>query len=108
MDLPIIDWELSHKLAGNNSNHAKEFLELLNKELKKELPQLKKNLNNKAELKKRLHKLHGAISYSGLQRLKAAIIALENALKNNEDVVILFKQFEFELKQVLEISPPLS
>lgn len=101
MDLPIIDWELSKKLAGNNLEQAKEFLELIVKELKKELPEIKKNVQDQTALKNRLHKLHGALSYTGLSRLKAATKALEDALKVSHHPAKQLEQFESEVRRVI-------
>lgn len=104
MDHPVIDWDLSKRLAGNNLKNAKEFLALLAKDLLKELSDIKQSyeLNNFEEIKTRIHKLQGALSYCGLPRLKLVTIALENALKKNTGIPTLMSQFEFEINQVIK------
>lgn len=101
MDIPIIDWEESTKLAGNNIDNAKEFLQLLAIDLKKEFLKMKQayeSKNNK-ELKYLLHKMQGALSYCSVPRLKAATKTLEDRLNNHKDTYELFQQFENELNE---------
>ena len=101
MELPIIDWELSKKLAGNNLEHAKEYLALVIKELKKEIP-LIINYSSETELRARLHELRGVLSYSGLERLKAVAISLEKDLKNNKCLKSSLDKIEKETEIVLQ------
>ncbi len=104
MNQPIIDWQLSIQLAGNNRNHAKEFLQLLASDLSHQL-EIIRNLvkyDQKDQIKKELHKLLGGLSYSGASRLKAATIAFHDALKNNEDISHFFLPFETEVEIFIE------
>ncbi len=103
--LPVIDWQLGLKLAGNKQQLAEEMLDLLAISLKDEVVAIKKLYNDKnyLELKQRLHKLHGAVCYCGTPRLKNAITALETILKQNNVELIpsLLEQFEHESELLL-------
>jgi two-component system sensor histidine kinase BarA len=109
MDHLIIDWNLSKKLAGNNEQTAKEMLALLIKSLPLDLDQIKKHFLQKQnlELLRSVHRLHGALCYCGVPRLKQATQALENALKKQNllELPILFSQFEGEVSQVIDAYP---
>lgn len=83
--LPIIDWNTCLSLAGNKLDLAQEILQELTKNLEHETSvfiQLK-NEYKYTELLKRVHKLHGALCYCGLPRIKVIISSLETHLKNN-------------------------
>ena len=101
----VIDWELAMELAGNDKAFAKQMFLLLVKDLGNELPEIKKEYITQqiTSLKKRLHRLHGALCYCGAPRLKNATAALERALENNKDLEIanLMKQFELEIKELI-------
>lgn len=104
-DLPVIDWELGKKLAGNDMMLAEEMLFLFAKSLPQELESIKiaKDCENPKELLSLLHRLRGAVSYCGLPRLKAAIIDYENQIKlnpigNNEEA---YQDFESEVVEVV-------
>jgi HPt (histidine-containing phosphotransfer) domain-containing protein len=98
MNNPIIDWPLSIQLAGNNMDHAKEFLELLTKDLSTQLEIIRAFVKHdkRDQLKKELHKLLGGLSYSGAIRLKSATSDFYHAAKNNENILLCFLQFETE------------
>lgn len=83
--LPVIDWELGTKLAGNKRKAAEEMLDLLINLLPNDLALIKKwhKEQNQTELLRQVHKLHGAICYCGLPRLKTILGRLETDLKNN-------------------------
>jgi two-component system sensor histidine kinase BarA len=104
-DLPIIDWDLGTRLAGNNRQFAEEMLNLLTQTLPTELTQIKQaHLSRDYLLLQRLvHKLHGAICYCGVPRLKQAAVKLETALKTNKimEVTGLCAEFEEEINKVL-------
>lgn len=104
MENPIIDWKLSVQLAGNNSDYAKEFLTFLAKELSQQLGIIQDHFqkNQIDELKKELHKLLGALSYSGATRLKFATIDFNEALKNNTHTSMASKNFENEAHLFIE------
>ncbi len=101
----VIDWELGLKLAGNKKELADEMLTMLVKSLPEEIEKIRqlKEKNDSKELLQRLHKLHGAVCYCGVPRLKRAIHSLESALKKNkhEELPELFKQFESEMDDVI-------
>jgi two-component system sensor histidine kinase BarA len=105
----IIDWDLSIKLAGNNESAAKEILIFLIKDLPTDLNQIKHLFvkNQYTELTKLVHRLHGALCYCGVPRLKEATQALETALKKNNtsEISKLFIIFENEVNQLLMAAP---
>ncbi|EKD54455.1 MAG: hypothetical protein ACD_60C00079G0008 [uncultured bacterium] len=105
-NLPVIDWELGLKLAGNKRESAEEMLQLLTQNLMMELTsirQLQENPHDE-ELLQRIHKLHGAVCYCGTPRLKNAIAALESALKQGriDEVPLLLAQLHHESDLLLE------
>ena len=89
-DLPIIDHALALKLAGNNTQLAKDILALLIKNLPHDFHQLKiaKEKSDWNELHLQVHKLRGAVAYCGLPQLKQALISLECALKQQDTASI--------------------
>ena len=107
MDHSIIDWNLSKKLAGNNDQTAKEILDFLIKTLPTDVNQIKNYfLNNQPlELAQSVHRLHGALCYCGVPRLKQATQKLETALKqkNIDEINTLFSQFECEANELLDL-----
>ena len=100
----IIDWELSIKLAGGNQQAAEELMTLMIKSLPNELSQIKIAVekNQLDLLKNLLHKLHGALCYCGLPRLKNAVERFEDALKKDKKHLFSF-YLEVE-KAINEIS----
>lgn len=104
--LPIIDWPLSLKLAGNKKEIVDELLGLLIKTLPKEIASIKQACKSKnyEALSRRVHKLHGALCYCGLPRIKNIIVELELALKkkSEQDITLLVEQLESEANLVLE------
>lgn len=104
MNNPIIDWQLSIQLAGNNMNHAKEFLELLTKDVSKQLEIIRALVKHdqKDKIQNELHKLLGGLSYSGAIRLKSATSDFHNAVRNNENILLCFLQFETEANLFIE------
>ena len=109
-NLPVIDWDLALKLAGQKPDLAKELLALL----LKGLPQDFDNINeayqrkNYIEMLRLVHKLHGALCYCGTPRLKTLIARLEFELKNNiiENLPTLVELLNIEVKRVLENPHP--
>lgn len=83
--LPIIDWALGTRLAGNNRQLAEEIILLLLKNLTQDVANINKlyQQHQLDELFKHIHKLHGAVCYCGLPRLKKLLSQLETDLKNN-------------------------
>lgn len=104
MNNPIIDWPLSIQLAGNNINHAREFLELLAKDVSKQLAIIRTLVKHdqRGQIKNELHKLLGGLSYSGAIRLKSATSDFHNAVKNNDNMSFGFLQFEIEANLFIE------
>lgn len=106
-DLPVIDWQIAVKLANNKRELAEEMLDLLVQELPEDLNAIKTlyETNNHNKLLQHVHKLHGALCYSGLTRLRNVIACLENQLKSNKkknDLLTLVTQVDTEIKLVLE------
>lgn len=104
--LAVIDWELGKKLAGNRLDVAEELIDLLVPTLPEEIRQIQishlaKNYN---EMVKRVHKLHGALCYCGLPRLKNVIAQLETQLKNNimSSLPSLLDQLHIEVTLLLK------
>lgn len=104
--LPIIDWEQSKKLAGNKNDLAKDMLELLISSLAEEWEAINQayKIKDYPTLHKHVHKLHGALCYCGLPRLKALVSKLETAIKNNIMVGLppLLAQLDTEINLLLE------
>src|SRR5689334_17053969 len=104
--LPVIDWDLAAKLAGNKLEVAEEILALLISNLKDDIRSIKiaAMAKNYSELLRKVHKLHGAICYCGLPRLKTVIAQLETNLKNNimDNSLPLLGQLEKEVNLLLE------
>jgi two-component system sensor histidine kinase BarA len=105
---PIVDWDLGLRLANNKREIAEEMLWLLMKNLPLEFMDIKNayDAKNYPELLQRLHKLHGAVCYCGVPRLKDAIASLESSLKKNQhqDIPTLFSKFDFEVKELFKQS----
>lgn len=102
----IIDWPLASQLAGNNRQVAEELLQCLIKSLPNDFAMMKQALHQHdyKRLQMLAHRLHGALCYCGLPRLKTATIALEKALKTSHAVSEIFNLFELEVQQVMEAS----
>lgn len=107
-NLPVIDWELATKLAGNKKELAEEMLCFLLKTLPQDrlaiLELRHTHTQNPTELLRRVHKLHGALCYCGVPRLKALVAHLETALKNNimDGLPSLLDQLDVEIDLLLE------
>ena len=56
------------------------------------------------ELKQQIHKLHGALCYCGVPRLKAIVMHLESKLKNNviDTIPTLLNRLDNEVKCLME------
>jgi HPt (histidine-containing phosphotransfer) domain-containing protein len=79
---PAIDWDLGLKLAGNKPQLAKDILAVLMETLADDLQDIVKSKNDPNIVLQKVHKMHGAISYCGLPRLKKLLAEFEQALKN--------------------------
>lgn len=104
--LPIIDWELGMRLAGNKPELAEEMLSLFVASLSNDLTTINKlySEHNYPELHRKVHNLHGALCYCGLPRLKSVVSRLETALKNNiiSSLLSLLNQLHAEVNLLLE------
>lgn len=105
-DVPILDWNLGIKLAGNKKEAAEEMLNLLLKSLPADLTDMQqlKEIGDYPELLRRVHKLHGALCYCGTPRLKNAAAKLESALKQQKtsEASVLFEELEMEIHHLLD------
>lgn len=103
--LPIIDWEQAIRVA-NNKDLAQEILSMLIKQLPKDLANIKQahEENNFSDLLRLVHKLHGALCYTGALRLKMIISHLETDLKRNimDNLTPLITQLSQEVTLLLE------
>jgi two-component system, NarL family, sensor histidine kinase BarA len=110
--LPIIDWHLGTKLAGNQRGLAEELLSFLLKDLDSVVDGIKE-LHKSTDYKKmqqQVHRLHGAVCYCGVPRLKFILAQLETHIKNNimDDLPSLLEQLDTEVKLLLEHHPSFS
>jgi len=80
----IIDWELSLNAVNQKPDLAKDMLSMLVKSFNDAKPQIEKafNDNDNEELKKQVHKLHGATAYCGVPQLKKIAAEYETHLKS--------------------------
>lgn len=105
-DLPIIDWEEGIRLAGHKKELARDILMLLAKDLPREMDVIRDQFQSKKyqELVKSVHKLHGAVCYTGTPRLKTILATLETHLKSNimDGSSSLLDQLETEVSRLLE------
>lgn len=104
--LPIIDWDLAMKMAGNKREIAEDILAMLIKNLPNDISAINQSYqdNRYKELASQLHKLHGALCYCGLPRLKTLVARLEIDIKNNNtnDLAALIELLDDEVKLLLE------
>lgn len=107
MKLPnsIVDWEQGIALASGKREVAEELLKLLIKNLPTELADIMQAYKEQdyKKLQQRLHKLHGALCYCGVPRLRSVTHALQQALKQTQKKTLsrLIMQLEVEAKKVM-------
>ncbi len=87
----IIDWEHCLKLANNKESLAKQLLELLSDQLRKEQQQIQEaqKENDIIRLRELNHAILGSISYCGVPELEQASHQLQTCLKqthNDNDI----------------------
>lgn len=103
--LPIIDWEAGQRLAGGKLELAEELLDFFINSLPAEFRVIQALFQDKnyPELTYHVHKLHGAVCYLGLPRLKAASAQLESGIKSHimSSLPLFFDQFDAEVKLLL-------
>ena len=83
--LPAFDLDLALENAGDRLDLAKELFDLLLASLPSDLDAINAASSNSNELKRAVHKLHGAVRYCGVPRLAKAIQRLELALKHGKE-----------------------
>lgn len=112
MELPTIDWNLCVTLANNKEDIAEELLILIIQQLPADLEaiQLAFEEANYPELLRYVHKLHGALCYSGLPRLKQVLSSFESTLKkktfDSKNLSDMMHKLEAETKRVLSSKLP--
>lgn len=86
-DNNIIDWGLSLKLANNNSELAKDLLQMLIDDLPNNISDITKayEQQNFDDFYHHVHKLHGSCCYVGVPELKNAAHQLETVIKSTKD-----------------------
>jgi two-component system, NarL family, sensor histidine kinase BarA len=104
--LPTIDWEDGIRLAGHKKELARDILNMLARDLPRELTIIHEQFQakNYQEMQKTVHKLHGAVCYTGTPRLKTVLAALETSLKTNimDGSSPLLDQLNTEVGRLLE------
>ncbi len=104
--LPVIDWNLGLKLAGNQRELAEDMLTMLLKDLDTTANSIKEkhNIQDYKKMQQEVHKLRGAVSYCGLPRLKSILDQLETNLKTHimDDLPSLLSLFDKEVTLLLE------
>lgn len=110
MTYQVIDTQLAIQLAGNNPHIAEELFSLLLKTLPDEFANIKQAFaaNDQINLLHHLHKLHGALNYCGVPKLKAATVELEQAAKNYnlKQLPTLFTHFELAVNELITSTNP--
>jgi two-component system sensor histidine kinase BarA len=99
----VLDWELCLQLAGNKPDLAKDILTILVKHLPSELAEIKQARDNLPLLLRCVHKLHGAVSYCGVPRLKNTLATFEASLKHEEisQVDLYLSKLEYEVTELI-------
>lgn len=105
-DMPVIDWEEGIRLAGHKKELARDILYMLARDLPNELKAIRQQYldENYQDLQKTVHKLHGAVCYTGTPRLKTLLASLETRLKTNimDGSSSLLDQLDTEVGRLLE------
>lgn len=105
-NLPVVDWDLATKLAGNKLEYAEEIMSFLMKNIQTDVKDIKNSFKSKKsdQFLYKIHKLHGAVCYTGLPRLKTILSQLETDLKNNimESSPSYLAQLDSEVSLLLE------
>ncbi|MBA3661001.1 MAG: Hpt domain-containing protein [Gammaproteobacteria bacterium] len=99
--LPIIDWDLGKKLAGNKMDLACDILDFFMKDIANDVKVIKLLFTQGQydHLLRQAHKLHSALCYCGLPRLKMIVASLEAQLKAKitTQLAPLIEQLETEV-----------
>lgn len=104
-DNSSIDWNDTLKSSGNDPLFAKQFLSLLIESWTADVPRIEEALsnNNIVEVKRLIHRLRGAVSYSCLPKLKEQLLIIDQALRNGDQhkqVVLLIEQMKLEMNKI--------
>lgn len=103
--LPTLDWQKAILLAGNNEELAQDIKATLQQSLPEDLATVQRYFEEKnyAQMQDAVHKLHGALCYTGFLHLKETAAMLELALKNNDELSLpaLVDQFTKEVARAL-------
>lgn len=104
-NLPIIDWDAVTKLVGQ-PELAQNMVDTLVHRLSSDIVTIKALYQQKKheELWQQVHKLHGALCYCGLPRLKYLVGQLESDLKKHimNRLPSLFDQLDQEVALLLQ------
>lgn len=104
--LNAIDWDMTLRMAGNKAELANDMLSMLISKLPEDAALIRALYNDQKipELAHHVHKLHGALCYCGLPRLKRVVVKLESDLKSNimDNLVSHLDQLDLEVELLLE------
>lgn len=103
--LKVIDLDQGTQLARNQRELAQEILTLLVSTLRTEVDEILAAFSrgDTAEVRRLAHKLHGAVCYCGVPRLKQSLYDLESALKQQSPTVKEhLERLETEAQLVIE------
>lgn len=104
-DSLAIDINEGLRLAGNKADLADEMLEMLITGLADDLQDIEKLFAQKQmkNLLDKVHYVHGACRYCGVPRLRAATVAMENALKTGQEAQLqsLLEQMKIQADYLL-------
>ncbi|HEX4045250.1 MAG TPA: Hpt domain-containing protein, partial [Gammaproteobacteria bacterium] len=102
----IINWDKATQLAGGKRELAEDLLAMFVRTLPNDISLIKQSHSNHDQktLAYQIHKLHGAVCYCGLPRIKNVLGHLESELKNNIMVSLptLLDQLYIEVSLLLE------
>jgi two-component system sensor histidine kinase BarA len=109
--LPIIDWKLAEKLAGNKPDLAREMIDMLMESLPEDKRVISSAVNNNdiEALKSRVHRLHGGCCYCGVPQLKDIAHRFETSLKQTNIINhSLYLELIAAIDNVLAIKLPIT
>ncbi len=103
---PIFDWQESVQLAAGNEQLADELFSMLVNELPAHLERLQQahQMDDKAVMKKAIHKLHGGSKYCGVPELRQASADFEYVIDHQqyEKIDDSIRQVYTSINQLLE------
>ncbi len=83
-NLPVFDRELALSRVGGRSDVAGELIDVLMEGIENDQDEINEAAGEPGRLKALIHKLHGAIRYTGAPRLERTVGLLEGLLKERE------------------------